>query len=109
MGYTPADHAIAYLNTMSVAELVLPSSTTISSSTSAGSMGKVGINALTGLGGYMVSLASKTQKPSVIQLAEGEVLVTKESTLVLFKYYPPWCVLRRYSTDYHSDELLRRS
>lgn len=78
MGYTPTDHAITYLNTMSVAELSLPSSVAIPSSTSAGGMGKVGINALTGLGGYVVSLASKTQKPSIIRLAEGEVLVTKE-------------------------------
>ena len=78
MGYTPTEHAVAYLNTMSVAELSLPSSIAISPSTSAGGMGKVGINALTGLGGYVVGLASKTQKPSLIQLAEGEVLVTKE-------------------------------
>lgn len=41
-------------------------------------MGKVGINALTGLGGYVVGLASKTQKPSVVHISEGEVLVTKE-------------------------------
>jgi len=78
MGYTPTDHALAYLNTMSVAELSLPSSAVMSSSTSAGGMGKVGINALTGFGGYVVGLASKTQKPSIIQLAEEEVLVTKE-------------------------------
>lgn len=79
MGYTPTDHAIAYLTTMSVAELTLPTNTAITASSSAGSMGKVGINALTGLGGYVVGLASKTQKPSVIHLNDGEVLVTKES------------------------------
>ncbi|KAF9509816.1 hypothetical protein BS47DRAFT_1411338 [Hydnum rufescens UP504] len=76
LAYGPADHAIVYLNTMSVAELSFPST----SSANAGlGMAKVGMGALTGLGGYM-GLGVKANKPSVIQLGDGEALVTKEST-----------------------------
>ncbi|KAF8311952.1 hypothetical protein DL93DRAFT_2060501 [Clavulina sp. PMI_390] len=74
MAYTATDHAIAYLSTMSIAELSLPTNTAISSSTSAGSMGK----ALTGFGGYVAGLAGKVQKPTAIQVSDGEVIVTKE-------------------------------
>lgn len=76
LGYTPTDHAIVYLSTMSVAELSLP---TLPASSSTGAAGGGMGKALTGLGGYVVGLASKVQKPSVVRLEEGEVCVTKES------------------------------
>ena len=74
LAYGPTDHAIVYLNTMSVAELSLPST----GNPNAGlGMAKVGMGALSGLGGYM-GLGTKANKPSVIQLGDGETLVTKE-------------------------------
>jgi Vam6/Vps39-like protein vacuolar protein sorting-associated protein 39 len=91
LAYGPADHAIVYLNTMSVAELSLPST----SSPNAGlGMAKVGMGALTGLGGYM-GLGVKTTKPSVIQLEDGEALVTKDC-----KHVFPTCFYSTLMTAY---------
>lgn len=90
MAYTTTEHAIAYLTTDSVAELSLPSSSSttaqavVSSVTGLG-MGKVGMNALSGWGGY-VGLGPKAPKPSVIQLSEGEVLVTREGQLLSLNF-----------------------
>lgn len=81
MAYTASEHAIVYLNTMSVAELVLPSTSTSSAGLG---MGRVGMGALSGLGGYVsLGLGGKAAKPSVIQLSDGEVLITKDCKLSL--------------------------
>lgn len=77
LGYGPTDHAIVYLNTMSVAELNLSPA---NNSNAGLGMAKVGMGALSGLGGYM-GLGTKANKPSVIQLEDGETLVTKECEL----------------------------
>ncbi|KAG8832639.1 Vacuolar morphogenesis protein 6 [Serendipita sp. 399] len=84
IAYTQTDHALLYLDTRSVAEVVLPNTLHPSSSTGlTGAMG-MGMNAISGLGGYMtLSLGAKT-KPSVIKIAEGEFVIPKEtSTLFL--------------------------
>jgi Vam6/Vps39-like protein vacuolar protein sorting-associated protein 39 len=84
MAYTQTDHAILYMETMSTAEVNLP--TTVHPSTSAvlstGLSGAVGLsmNAFSGLGGYMKSGLLGQAKPTVIKTAEGEFVIPKDSS-----------------------------
>jgi Vam6/Vps39-like protein vacuolar protein sorting-associated protein 39 len=84
MAYTQTEHAILYMETMSIAEVNLP--TTVHPSTSAvlstGLSGAVGLsmNAFSGLGGYMKSGLLGQAKPTVIKTAEGEFVIPKDSS-----------------------------
>jgi hypothetical protein len=84
MAYTQTEHAILYMDTMSIAEVTLP--TTVHPSTSAGLptglSGAVGLGmtAFSGLGGYVKSGLLGQAKPTVIKTAEGEFIVPKDSS-----------------------------
>lgn len=84
MAYTQTEHAILYMETMSIADVNLP--TTVHPSTSAvlstGLSGAVGLsmNAFSGLGGYMKSGLLGQAKPTVIKTAEGEFVIPKDSS-----------------------------
>ncbi|KAG8830543.1 Vacuolar morphogenesis protein 6 [Serendipita sp. 400] len=84
MAYTQTDHALLYLDTRSVAEVVLPNTLHPSSSTGlTGAMG-MGMNAISGfgLGGYMTLGLGAKSKPSIIKTAEGEFVIPKETSTV---------------------------
>ncbi|KAI5122751.1 hypothetical protein M0805_009834 [Coniferiporia weirii] len=78
LAYTATEHVLFYLDTMSTAELTMP--VNVPSSTSAGGYG---MNALTGLGGYMtLGLAAKA-KPLAVTIGEN-VLIPKDNTGMFF-------------------------
>ncbi|CAG7849163.1 SubName: Full=Related to Vam6/Vps39-like protein involved in vacuolar morphogenesis {ECO:0000313/EMBL:CCA68795.1} [Serendipita indica DSM 11827] len=80
MAYTATEHALFYLDTMSVADIVLP--TALHPSTSSGLTGAMGMgmNAISGLGGYMTLGLGAKSKPSVIKTADGEFTIPKENS-----------------------------
>lgn len=79
--YSATEHVLFYLETMSTAELTMP--VNITASTSAGAYG---INALSGLGGYMtLGLAAKA-KPLAVTIDE-DVLIPKDSVYLCFHWY----------------------
>jgi Vam6/Vps39-like protein vacuolar protein sorting-associated protein 39 len=78
MAYTQTEHALLYLETMSVADIVLPTTLHPSTSTGLGAMG-LGMNAFSGLGGYMTLGLGAKNKPTIIKTAEGEFVILKDS------------------------------
>lgn len=82
MAYTQTEHAILYLETMSIADVVLP--TTLHPSTSTGLTGAMGMgmNAFSGLGGYVTLGLLAKSKPTVIKTAEGEFVIPKDSSYI---------------------------
>ena len=79
MAYTQTEHAILYLETMSIADVALP--TTVHPTASTGLSGAVGLgmNAFSGLGGYVTLGLLAKSKPTVIKTAEGEFVIPKDS------------------------------
>jgi len=79
MAYTQTEHALLFLETMSIADIMLP--TALHPSTSAGLGGAMGLgmNAFSGLGGYMTLGLGAKNKPSIIKTAEGEFVILKDS------------------------------
>jgi len=80
MAYTQTEHAILYMETMSIADVTLP--TTLHSGASTGLSGAVGLgmNAFSGLGGYVRSGLLGQAKPIIIKTADGEFVIPKDST-----------------------------
>lgn len=77
LAYTATEHVLFYLETMSTAELTMP--VHVPSSTSTG----YGMNALSGLGGYMsLGLAAKA-KPLALTIGEN-VLIPKDNAGLFF-------------------------
>ncbi|EJD06913.1 uncharacterized protein FOMMEDRAFT_117970 [Fomitiporia mediterranea MF3/22] len=78
LAYSATEHVLFYLETMSAAEFTMPVNVPSSSST-----GAYGMNALSGLGGYMsLGLAAKA-KPMAVAVGE-EVLIPKDSAGLFF-------------------------
>jgi Vam6/Vps39-like protein vacuolar protein sorting-associated protein 39 len=79
MAYTQTEHALLYLDTMSVADIVPP--TTVHPGASSGLTGAMGLgmNAISGLGGYMTLGLGAKNKPTIIKTTEGEFIIPKES------------------------------
>lgn len=79
MAYTQTEHALLYLETMSIADIVPP--TALHPSASTGLSGALGLpsNAFSGFGGYMSLGLGATKKPAVIKVADGEFVIPKDS------------------------------
>lgn len=82
MAYTQTDHALLYLETMSTADIVVPSTAAPGASTGLGGAMGYGMTAFSGLGGYMTLGLGAKAKPTVIRIAEGEFLIPKDSTCI---------------------------
>jgi hypothetical protein len=80
MAYTQTDHALIYMETMSTADIVLPTTATPGGAAIGltGAMG-YGMNAFSGLGGYMTLGLGAKAKPTVLQIGEDEFLIPKDS------------------------------
>lgn len=74
-GHTPTDYALTSLTT----SVTVDASTPIPTTSSSGSIGNMGIGALSGLGGYMTLGLVAKAKPNVIGLNESEALIAKDS------------------------------
>jgi hypothetical protein len=79
MAYTQTEHALLYLETMSVADITLPTTLHPSTSTGLGGAMGLGMNAFSGLGGYMTLGLGAKNKPTIIKTAEGEFVIPKDS------------------------------
>ena len=73
--YSPTEYAIFSIPTMSAVEIVTPLPLTGSGTA---------MNALTGLTGYMTLGRGAKLKPTVVQVADSEVLLGKDSEYVFF-------------------------
>ncbi|OJT15140.1 Vam6/Vps39-like protein [Trametes pubescens] len=74
-GHTPTDYALTSLTT----SVTVDASTPIPTTSSSGSIGNMGIGALSGLGGYMTLGLVAKAKPNVIGLNESEALIAKDN------------------------------
>ena len=72
-GYTPTDYVLYSLKSRGTTEVVTP----VHAPTASSSIGGMGMNALTGLGGY-IGLGAKA-KPCALRINEKECFVAKES------------------------------
>lgn len=73
LGYSPTDYVLYSLKSHTTAEIATP----VHAPTASSSIGGMGMNALTGLGGY-IGLGAKA-KPSALRIADKECFVAKES------------------------------
>lgn len=74
-GHTPTDYAVTSLTTSTTVDV----STPIPTATSTGSVGGMGMGALSGLGSYMTLGLGAKAKPCVVSLNESEALIAKDS------------------------------
>ncbi|KAI0370322.1 hypothetical protein BV20DRAFT_1121321 [Pilatotrama ljubarskyi] len=74
-GHTPTDYALTSLITSSTVDV----STPIPATSSSGSIGTMGMGALSGLGGYMTLGLGAKAKPCVVSLSESEALIAKDN------------------------------
>ncbi|KAI0768086.1 hypothetical protein BD413DRAFT_605556 [Trametes elegans] len=74
-GHTPTDYAVTSLKTSSTADITTP----ILTATSSGSIGNMGMGALSGLGGYMTLGLGAKARPCVAGLNDTEALIAKDN------------------------------
>lgn len=74
-GYSPTEYAIFSISTMSAVEIVTPLPLTGSGAA---------MNALTGLTGYMSLGRGAKAKPTIVQVADSEVLIGKDGEYIYF-------------------------
>jgi hypothetical protein len=76
MGYTPTDYVVYSLKKRSTVDIVTP----IHAPASSGSLGGMGIGALSGLGGY-IGLGAKA-KPCALRIDDKEGFIVRESKYI---------------------------
>ncbi|KAH9856486.1 hypothetical protein C2E23DRAFT_865919 [Lenzites betulinus] len=74
-GYTPTEYCLTSLKTSTTVDV----STPITTASSTGSIGTMGMGALSGLGGYMTLGLGAKAKPCVAGLNETEALIAKDN------------------------------
>ncbi|KAI0833228.1 hypothetical protein BC628DRAFT_1342704 [Trametes gibbosa] len=74
-GHTPTDYCLTSLTTSTTVD----ASTPITTASSTGSIGTMGMGALSGLGGYMTLGLGAKAKPCVAGLNENEALIAKDN------------------------------
>ena len=85
-GYTPSDYILFSLQTMTPVDISFPMAT----STSAASIGSMGMSAFSGLGGYMTLGLGAKAKPNALRVTETEFLIAKEREWLLVSRLSLW-------------------
>ncbi|KAI0322535.1 vacuolar sorting protein 39 domain 1-domain-containing protein [Amylostereum chailletii] len=75
LSYSPTDHVLFSLDTMSTSEITIPPV----ASSSATTIGGMGMGSLSGFGGYMTLGLGAKDKPCVTNVRQGEVLLAKDN------------------------------
>ncbi|CDO70890.1 hypothetical protein BN946_scf184804.g22 [Trametes cinnabarina] len=74
-GHTPTDYAVTSLTNSTTVDVTTP----VPTATSSGSVGTMGMGALSGLGSYMTLGLGAKAKPCVVSLNENEALIAKDN------------------------------
>ncbi|KAI0635691.1 hypothetical protein C8Q77DRAFT_1277165 [Trametes polyzona] len=74
-GHTPTDYSLTSLRTSTTVDVTTP----IPTASSSGSIGTMGMGALSGLGGYMTLGLGAKAKPCVVGLNDDEALIAKDN------------------------------